>query len=32
MNPWLDQVVLPLVVHALGGGRPGRSWRGWTGR
>ncbi|MEM7295432.1 MAG: hypothetical protein AAF330_02220 [Pseudomonadota bacterium] len=21
MNPWLDQVTLPLVVHALGGGR-----------
>ncbi|PRY94764.1 hypothetical protein BCF33_0362 [Hasllibacter halocynthiae] len=22
-DPWLDQVVLPLVVHSLGGGRPG---------
>lgn len=21
MNPWLDQVALPLVIHALGGGR-----------
>lgn len=21
--PWLDQIALPLVVHALGGGRPG---------
>ncbi|MGR3540479.1 MAG: hypothetical protein ACU0BS_03510 [Hasllibacter sp.] len=21
-DPWLDQVVLPLVVHSLGGGRP----------
>lgn len=23
LDPWLDQVALPLVVHALGGGRPG---------
>jgi hypothetical protein len=23
MNPWLDQVALPLTIHALGGGRPG---------
>ena len=23
LNPWLDQVVLPLVIHSLGGGRPG---------
>jgi hypothetical protein len=22
LDPWLDQVVLPLVIHALGGGRP----------
>lgn len=22
LDPWLDQAVLPLVVHALGGGRP----------
>ena len=21
--PWLDQITLPLVIHALGGGRPG---------
>ena len=21
LNPWLDQVVLPLVIHGLGGGR-----------
>ncbi|WP_346429675.1 hypothetical protein [Paracoccus sp. DMF-8] len=23
LDPWLDQAILPLVVHALGGGRPG---------
>jgi hypothetical protein len=23
LYPWLDQVALPLVIHALGGGRPG---------
>lgn len=23
MNPWLDQVALPLVIHSFGGGRPG---------
>ncbi len=23
LDPWLDQVVLPLVIHKLGGGRPG---------
>lgn len=23
LNPWLDQVVLPLVIHSFGGGRPG---------
>lgn len=23
LDPWLDQAVLPLVIHALGGGRPG---------
>jgi len=22
LDPWLDQVALPLVIHALGGGRP----------
>ncbi|RYI17671.1 MAG: hypothetical protein EON48_10095 [Acetobacteraceae bacterium] len=21
--PWLDQIILPLVIHSLGGGRPG---------
>ena len=26
-DPWLDQIVLPLVIHALGGGRDTRkSW------
>lgn len=23
LKPWLDQVALPLVIHGLGGGRPG---------
>lgn len=23
LDPWLDQVALPLVIHSLGGGRPG---------
>ncbi|PZO66622.1 MAG: hypothetical protein DI498_06250 [Paracoccus denitrificans] len=23
LDPWLDQVVLPLVIHSLAGGRPG---------
>lgn len=31
MNPWLDQVVLPLVVHSLGGGRPGPELDGLDG-
>lgn len=22
LDPWLDQIVLPLVIHSLGGGRP----------
>ena len=22
LHPWLDQIVLPLVIHSLGGGRP----------
>src|SRR5690606_38784828 len=22
LDPWLDQVILPLVIHSLGGGRP----------
>lgn len=25
LYPWLDQIALPLVIHALGGGRPGQS-------
>lgn len=31
LNPWLDQVALPLVVHALGGGRPGAGLAGLDG-
>lgn len=31
MNPWLDQVALPLVIHALGGGRPGPGLAGLDG-
>ncbi|MBI1171928.1 hypothetical protein GC209_11035 [bacterium] len=31
MNPWLDQVALPLVIHALGGGRPGPELAGLDG-
>ncbi|MEO1680010.1 MAG: hypothetical protein AAFU80_17840 [Pseudomonadota bacterium] len=23
LDPWLDQIALPLVIHGLGGGRPG---------
>lgn len=23
LEPWLDQIVLPLVIHSFGGGRPG---------
>lgn len=23
LDPWLDQVILPLVIHSLGGGKPG---------
>ncbi|SEP98389.1 hypothetical protein SAMN05428995_102221 [Loktanella sp. DSM 29012] len=29
--PWLDQVALPLVVHSLGGGRPGPELDGLDG-
>lgn len=29
--PWLDQIALPLVIHALGGGRPGPEWEGLDG-
>lgn len=31
LEPWLDQVVLPLVIHALGGGRPGAELAGLDG-
>ncbi|HEY0274748.1 MAG TPA: hypothetical protein VGC31_01565 [Paenirhodobacter sp.] len=31
LNPWLDQVALPLVIHALGGGRPGPELAGLDG-
>lgn len=31
LDPWLDQVVLPLVIHSFGGGRPGRELAGLDG-
>lgn len=31
LDPWLDQVVLPLVIHRLGGGRPGPDLAGLDG-
>ena len=31
LDPWLDQIVLPLVVHAFGGGRPGPELAGLDG-
>ena len=31
LDPWLDQVALPLVIHALGGGRPGPDLDGLDG-
>lgn len=31
LDPWLDQVALPLVIHALGGGRPGPELGGLDG-
>jgi len=31
LDPWLDQIALPLVVHALGGGRPGPELAGLDG-
>lgn len=31
LDPWLDQVALPLVIHALGGGRPGPGLHGLDG-
>lgn len=29
--PWLDQIALPLAIHALGGGRPGAELSGLDG-
>lgn len=31
MDPWLDQIVLPLVIHSFGGGRPGPELDGLDG-
>jgi hypothetical protein len=31
LDPWLDQVALPLVIHAFGGGRPGPDLSGLDG-
>ncbi|PXW67960.1 hypothetical protein C7964_10450 [Loktanella sp. PT4BL] len=31
LDPWLDQIVLPLVIHGLGGGRPGSELAGLDG-
>ncbi|MGJ8622553.1 MAG: hypothetical protein ACSHW1_07235 [Yoonia sp.] len=31
LDPWLDQVALPLVIHALGGGRPPPALNGLDG-
>ena len=31
LDPWLDQVVLPLVIHSFGGGRPGPALDGLDG-
>jgi len=31
LNPWLDQVALPLVIHSFGGGRPGPQLQGLDG-
>ncbi|WBU61873.1 hypothetical protein PAF20_01065 [Paracoccus albus] len=31
LYPWLDQIVLPLVIHSLGGGRPGPELDGLDG-
>jgi len=31
MNPWLDQIVLPLVIHSFDGGRPGPGLDGLDG-
>ncbi len=31
LYPWLDQIALPLVIHSLGGGRPGPELAGLDG-
>ncbi|MBA4490504.1 hypothetical protein H1S04_06950 [Paracoccus sp. S1E-3] len=31
LHPWLDQIALPLVIHSLGGGRPGPALAGMDG-
>ena len=31
LDPWLDQIALPLTIHALGGGRPGPGLAGLDG-
>ncbi|MDM7255215.1 MAG: hypothetical protein P3W90_000770 [Paracoccus sp. (in: a-proteobacteria)] len=31
LDPWLDQIVLPLVIHSFGGGRPGAELKGLDG-
>ncbi len=31
LDPWLDQVTLPLVIHSFGGGRPGEDLSGLDG-
>ena len=31
VNPWLDQIALPLVIHSFGGGRPGPELSGLDG-
>ena len=31
LDPWLDQVALPLVIHSFGGGRPGPRLAGMDG-
>jgi len=31
LDPWLDQVALPLVIHSFGGGRPGDALSGLDG-
>lgn len=31
LDPWLDQITLPLVIHSFGGGRPGPELSGLDG-